>query len=334
LIHKKTAAAFFFLTAAALLFIIISLGIGDVYISPLDTAMTILGAGDDFNSLIIMEFRMPRILIAFGAGCALALSGAIVQGVIRNPLASPDMIGITGGAGVAAVAFFTIFSNSSNALTVSIMYLPFFAFGGAALAAMFLYVLAYKKGVSPIRLVLVGIGLMALFQALTTLMILMGPIYTASQATVWLTGSVNGTSWSDVTSFFPWLLLSVLAMILFTRRLNMQELGEELAVSSGQPLQRDRFILLLISTALAGSAAAFAGAIGFVGLVAPHIARRITGSSHENLLPVAGMIGGIITVLADLAGRTLFSPLQVPAGVFTAAVGAPYFIYLLIKQHR
>jgi iron complex transport system permease protein len=332
LIDKKTTLAILILTLAAVISMLVSIGVGELYIAPFDVFTALIGSGLEMNQLIITEFRLPRVLVAFIAGASLALSGAILQGVIRNPLASPDMIGITGGAGFAAVAFLTMFSDDSNNLLLSINYLPLFAFAGATIVAFLIYGLAWKDGVTPIRLILIGIGLMALFQALTTLMMLMGPIYRASQATVWLTGTVYGTSWKEVKAMLPWFLGMLPILIFLVRRLNIQGFGDDLTTGAGVSVHRERFMLLMVCTALAGSAVAFAGAMGFVGLIGPHIARRITGSSFGGLFPASALIGGIMVVLADLAGRTLFSPLEVPAGVFTAAIGAPYFIYLLFKN--
>ncbi|WNB90727.1 iron ABC transporter permease [Bacillus sp. NEB1478] len=332
LIDKKTTFAIIILALIALVSMLVSIGVGELYIAPWDVFSALFGYGLDMNQLIITEFRLPRVIVAFIAGASLALSGAILQGVIRNPLASPDMIGITGGAGFAAVTFLTMFSDDSNNLLISINYLPVFAFAGATIVAFLIYGLAWKNGVTPIRLILIGIGVMALFQALTTLMMLMGPIYRASQATIWLTGTVYGTSWKEVKAILPWFIAMLPLLVLLVRRLNIQGFGDDLTTGAGIKVHRERFLLLMVCTALAGSAVAFAGAIGFVGLIGPHIARRITGSSFGGLFPASAFIGGTMVVLADLAGRTLFSPLEVPAGVFTAAIGAPYFIYLLFRN--
>ncbi|MDN4073809.1 FecCD family ABC transporter permease [Fictibacillus terranigra] len=311
----------------------VSIGIGELYISPLEVLKSLTGTGSGMNDVVIQQFRLPRILIAVMAGASLSLAGAILQGVIRNPLASPDMLGISTGAGFAAVTFITMFSNQSNNLKVSIGYLPVAAVLGAFGMAALIYILAWKRGIAPVRLILIGVGLMTATQALTTLMIILGPIYAASQATIWLTGTVYAANWQDVNSLLPWFLILVPVLLFFSRTLNIQELGDEVATSLGHSVHKGRFVLLLISTALAGSAVAFTGAIGFVGLIGPHIARRLVGSSFGAMLPVSGFLGAILVLLADLAGRTLFSPLEVPAGVFTAAIGAPYFIYLLFKNH-
>ncbi|MEW4221261.1 FecCD family ABC transporter permease [Rossellomorea marisflavi] len=322
------------LAVLTMLAVIISTGIGDMQIAPWKVVSVFFGGGSSIDQLVVTSFRLPRILTALLAGMALAVAGGILQGMIRNPLASPDIIGVTGGAGAAVVAFLTIFSNKDNTLMVSIKWLPVAAFIGAAIIAFLVYFLAWKKGVSPVRLVLIGIGISALTQACTTLLMVMGPIYRASQANIWITGTVNGSDWQDVWILLPWSIIFILLSFMITRQLNIQELGEEVATSAGANVQRQRFLLLLMSTALVGGAVAFAGGIGFVGLMAPHMARRLVGSSFGALLPVAALIGGLLVMLADLIGRTLFLPLEVPAGVFTAAIGAPYFIYLLFKTRH
>ncbi|MDQ0338491.1 iron complex transport system permease protein [Caldalkalibacillus uzonensis] len=313
---------------------LVSMGMGQMAIHPLDVLKALFGYGTEMERLVVTSFRLPRIMLAILAGAALAVSGAILQGIIRNPLASPDIIGITGGASVAVVTFFTLFSDRSNALTVSINWLPLAAFLGAFLIGFLVYILAWKEGVSPLRLVLIGIGLAAAMKALTTLMMILGPIYRATEANIWITGSVHGTNWREVLTLLPWVLAMGVLALVRTRHLNVQELGDEVGKGVGSAIQKERLILLTLSTALAGGAVAFAGGIGFVGLMAPHMARRLVGSAYGVLIPVSALMGGLIVLLADLAARTLFAPLEVPAGVFTAAIGAPYFIYLLFRQRQ
>ncbi|MGY4691748.1 FecCD family ABC transporter permease [Salibacterium sp. K-3] len=314
--------------------IIASIGLGDMRISPLNVIRTLLGNGGEQEELVIFSFRLPRIIVGVLVGMCLAAAGAILQGIVRNPLASPEIIGITGGAGVAVVTFLAVFSDENNSLLVSIHWMPLAAFIGAAFTAFLVYSLSWKNGVSPIRLVLIGIGISSLAQAITTLLMLVGPIYRASQANIWLTGTVYGATWNDVTILAPWTLVLLTGTLLAARKLNIQELGDELAKGMGSRVQKQRMGLLLISTALVGGAVAFAGGIGFVGLMAPHIARNLVGSAFGALIPVSSFIGALLVLAADLTGRTVFSPLEVPAGVFTALIGAPYFIYLLYKNRN
>lgn len=332
LIDKKAAVVIAILMVCTFFTVVGSAALGEMKIAPLEVLKVFLGSGHQLETLVITSFRLPRIFTALLVGMSLACAGAILQGIIRNPLASPDIIGITGGAAVAVVTFLTIFSDENNSLMISIKWLPLAAFVGATIAACLVYFLSWKNGVSPIRLVLIGIGLSSLMQAITTLMMIFGPIYRANQANIWLTGSVYGSTWENVNFLAPWTIFLLIIGFVFARDVNIQELGDELATGVGSSVQKQRLFLLLLSTALTGGAVAFAGGIGFVGLMAPHIARRLVGSSFGALLPTSALIGAILVIIADLIGRTMFAPLEIPAGVFTAAIGAPYFIYLLYKS--
>lgn len=334
LIDQKAAMSVMILLIGTFILIIISAAMGEMKIHPLKVLNVFLGNGNKMDTLVVQSFRMPRILTALFVGMSLATAGAILQGIIRNPLASPDIIGITGGASVLVVLFLTIFSDDSNVLMISIKWLPLAAFVGATLAAFLVYFLSWKNGVSPVRLVLIGIGISAVMKAFTTLLMILGPIYRANEANIWLTGSVYGSSWENLAFLAPWTVLFLAISFILARDLNIQELGDDLATGAGSPVQRQRFLLLLLSTALIGGAVSFAGGIGFVGLMAPHIARKLVGSSFGALLPASALIGAILVIIADLIGRTMFSPLEIPAGVFTAAIGAPYFIYLLYKSRN
>lgn len=217
---------------------------------------------------------------------------------------------------------------------MSIKLLPLFAIAGAIVTALIIYVLAWKKGVSPIRLVLIGIGVSAITGAGTTFMLILSPFYTAGQAYIWLTGSVYGASWTDVRTILPVIVIVVPLAIWFARSLNAQEFGDDLATGLGVTVQRHRSALLLCSVLLAGIAVAVAGTIGFVGLIAPHIARKLVGRMFGSMLIVSGLVGALLVFAADLIARTAFLPLDVPAGVFTAGVGAPFFLYLLFKNRN
>jgi len=318
----------------ALLVFFLSASFGDSFINPLKVMQTIILQGSDFDQLIIVDFRLPRIFIAAFAGMALAVAGAVLQGLIKNPLASPDIIGISAGGGAAVVGFLAIFSDSNHSLTVSIEWLPLAGFIGATLVALIVYLFAWKDGVTPTRLVLIGIGVSAFMQAITTMLMIIGPIYQASEANKWITGSVKSADWNQVQIIVPIIIILLLLTVFIIRQLNVQELGDDTALSLGQTVQKTRFFLLLLSASLVACAISFAGAIGFVGLMAPHIARRIVGPTFGVLIPTSAAIGALLVMVADIIGRTAFSPLEVPAGVFTAAIGAPYFIYLLLRNPR
>jgi iron complex transport system permease protein len=200
--------------------------------------------------------------------------------------------------------------------------------------ALLLYALAWRGHASPIRLILIGVGLSAVATALTTLMITYGDIYQVSQALVWLTGSVYGRSWEQIWVLLPWLIVFLPLAFLRSRQLNALGLGDDAARGLGARVELERGVLLLSSVALAASAVATAGTIGFIGLISPHIARRLVGPSHGSMLPVSAVTGGMIVVLADLLGRTMFAPVEIPCGIITAAVGAPFFLYLLYRNRK
>ncbi|MFF2793937.1 FecCD family ABC transporter permease [Lysinibacillus xylanilyticus] len=334
LLDIKASKKLTLISIIALAVFLFSASFGDSFINPIKVLQVLIGKGSDFDQLIIVDFRMPRIFIAAFAGMALAVAGAILQGIIKNPLASPDLIGISAGGGAAVVGFLAMFSDSNHSLTVSIEWLPLAGFIGATIVGLIVYIFAWKDGVTPTRLVLIGIGVSAFMQAITTMLMIIGPIYQASEANKWITGSVKSADWSQVQIVVPLILILLLITFFITRQLNVQELGDDTAASLGQSVQKTRLFLLLLSSSLVASAISFAGAIGFVGLMAPHIARRIVGPSFGVLIPTSAAIGAILVMVADIIGRTAFNPLEVPAGVFTAAIGAPYFIYLLFRNPR
>ncbi|MFC1464223.1 MAG: FecCD family ABC transporter permease [Candidatus Brachytrichaceae bacterium NZ_4S206] len=315
---------------ATLAVMIVNIGVGEYPIAPLDVVKTALRIGDtnkDYD-FIVNTLRLPRMLVAVGVGVALGVSGAIMQGLTRNPLASPDILGISAGAGLTAVALIVIVKNVPAGV------IPFAAFAGAGLVALLIYLLAWRKGDSPIRMVLIGIGLGAIAGAGTSFMITFGNAYDVQRALVWLTGSVYARSWEELHALLPWLIVFVPAAVLMARHLNVLNLGEEVAMSLGSKVSAQRGLLILVSVALAGASVAAAGTIGFIGLMAPHIARKLVGVQHEGLLPISGVIGGFILVAADLVGRTIFAPIELPAGLVVAVIGAPFFVYLLILNNR
>lgn len=318
------------LILATLVAMVLSVGQGEYPVPPLDVIKTVLGletSNPDF-SFIVMTLRLPRTLVAWGVGMGLAIAGTITQGITRNPLASPGIIGVNAGASLAAVTLIVLYPELPIAL------IPLAAFGGALTVAVLIYLLAWQDGSAPVRLILVGVGFSLIAGALTNLLVTFGNIYNVSQALVWLAGSVYGRSWEQLTVFLPWLTGFGLLSLLMSRELNALQLGDEVARSLGSRLELQRGLLLLSSVALAGSAVATAGSIGFVGLMAPHLGRQLVGPSHEGLLPVAALTGGFVVVGADLLGRLLFAPIELPCGIITAIVGAPYFLYLLIRDRN
>lgn len=316
-----------FITLAA---IVISVGQGEYPIPPLDVLKTILGlaTNNPDYAFVVNTLRLPRTLVAYLVGVALALSGTILQGITRNPLADPGIIGVNAGASLAAVTLIVLVPSAP------LFALPLSAFCGALVVAVLIYLLAWERGSSPLRLILVGVGIAAIASALTTLIITFGEINSVSQALVWLAGSVYGRTWEHVWSLLPWLIVLVPLTLMLTKQLNALYLGDDVARGLGSAVEWQRSLLLLISVALVGAAVATAGTVAFVGLMVPHLGRQLVGPTHQGLIPVAVMMGGTLVVLADLLGRLLFTPIELPCGVITAAIGAPFFLYLLVRNRK
>ncbi|WP_347861289.1 iron chelate uptake ABC transporter family permease subunit [Salimicrobium sp. PL1-032A] len=299
---------------------VLSAGVGAVYVSPAD-----LLSGE--QTFLFMNFRLPRIAVALLVGAGLGVSGAILQAVIRNPLASPDVIGITKGAGFAAAATIILLPGFPPVA------LPVAALLGAGIVTAGLYLFAFRQKVQPATLALVGIALGAIFQAGIQFLTVRYPVET-NAALVWLTGSLWGKGWSDVWMLFPWIIVFFTVAMFLTKKMDILQLGDDVAEGLGESVKGARVILLLVSVILAGTSVAIVGTLSFVGLIAPHIARRLVGNKHIVLLPAAALTGMVLLLIADGLGRGLLPPTEIPAGIITAIIGAPYFLYLLRKMQR
>jgi iron complex transport system permease protein len=304
---------------------------------PLDRVVSaLLGQGARMDEVIVWTLRLPRVALAILAGMALALAGALLQRVTRNPIAAPSVLGITDGAAVGVVAFLWAFSDEANLLTVSIHWQPLAAVIGAFTFAAFVAALAVldPAGRSPLRVILYGIALAALAKAAVTLMMILGPVYRANQALTWLTGSVGAAHWSDV--FVVAAGLGVAAVILVALRDTIRQLvlDADSAAATGVAVGRAQVALLVLAVALTALAVSQVGAIGFVGLVAPHVARLLHGQFTGGYLAATALVGGLLVLGADTLARLIAAPLELPAGALTALIGAPLFLWLLLKGRR
>ena len=312
----------------------ISINAGYIKIPLGDVIKTLLGDGTPQNELTIFEFRLPRIVMAILVGMGIAISGAILQGLSQNPLADPGIIGINSGAGFAVVLYMFFFRGTTF-LTgwASIFIMPFTALLGAFLAAFLIYVLSWKNGrVTPVRLLLVGIGINAAFGAgLVIFQMKMEP-NDFMKTIVWLAGTIWGTNWTFVWALLPWLLILIPITFYKSRILDVMGLGDQIAIGVGLPIEKERRLLLLISVALAGACVSVGGGITFLGLIAPHIARKLVGPRHIRLLPMTAALGGLLLLSADTIGRVILAPTELPVGIVVSILGAPYFIYLLVKS--
>jgi iron complex transport system permease protein len=333
-IDRRVPLVMLAIIAFTLVVLVISINYGQYNMTISDVIQTLLGLNRDHPdyrnfALVVYTFRLPRIILAFLVGTALATSGTIMQGITRNPLADPYLLGVSSGAGLAAVTLIVWLKS------VPTYWLPWAAFGGALLTAFAIYTLAWKSnGSSPIRLILIGIALQAVIGAVITTMLTFGQILDVQQAYVWLAGSVYGRNWEHVSALGVWLVILLPAATLLARQLNTMNLGDDTAKGLGLRVEWQRALLLVISVGLAACAVAVSGTIGFVGLLAPHIARRLVGPSHEGLISVAALFGGALLIMADLIGRAVIAPSELPIGIVTAMIGAPYFIYLLYRNRN
>ncbi|WP_420886462.1 FecCD family ABC transporter permease [Bacillus sonorensis] len=313
---------------------LLSLNRGEIRIAPLDTLKTLFGAGTPQDELVLFEFRLPRMILAMIIGAGIAAAGAVWQGISQNDLADPGILGINAGAGFAVVLFIFFLQGSIDRLEASMMFsLPIFAFIGACISVILIYLLAWKKGLNPVRLVLVGIGVNAAFGAAILMLQLKMDPNDFMQATVWLSGNIWNANWSFVWATLPWIAVLLPFILYKARYLNVLNLGDQIAAGLGTAVEKERRTLLLAAAALSGACVAAGGNITFLGLVAPHIARRLVGPKHQLLIPASALTGALLFLLADLIGRNLLAPSEIPVGLVISVLGAPYFIYLLMKTN-
>lgn len=313
------------LTLTLAVLVAASLAFGDVSLTwrELYSVMASTGVTDLHSAMIVFDLRLPRVLLALLVGVALATAGTITLAIMRNPLAEPGVLGINSGAAAAAMAVIVLIQDPPAALLQAAGFL------GAATVALAVYALAWRGGTSSLRIILIGIGLSSLATAGTTVLSAFGDIGDVQRALVWLAGSVYDANMVKVRMLALWLIVPVTLAFLAARELDLIRFGDSSAKSLGQPVDRVRGLMIVLVTVLSGAAVAVSGLIGFVGLVAPHIARRLVGTSHARIFPVAALVGACLVVAADLIGRIILPPVQLPAGIVTGLVGAPFFAYLL-----
>jgi iron complex transport system permease protein len=325
----RSLTALAVLMAGALLAFVASVSLGEYSIPPGEVLGALAGAGDQATSFIVLDLRVPRALTAVLVGLALGIAGTFFQDLARNPLVAPDVIGISSGASLAAVALIVL-GDASGTLSIALA-----ALGGAIATGVLLYALAWRGGVQGYRLVLVGIGIAALLEAGISYVLTRGQIFDVAEAYVWLVGSLNGVSWEQVWPLAVTLAALIPPALVLARRLEALQLGEEMALALGVRVERAQFGLLALAVVLTGVAVSVAGPIAFVAFIAPHIARRLTDSASPlEVLPVAAAAGGLLVLGADLAGRLLFTPNEIPVGIVTTVIAAPYFLYLLRRANR
>jgi iron complex transport system permease protein len=325
-LDERAIAVCIALAAATLALGAWSISVGDFPIPLGDVLATLLGRGSEDAAFIVGTLRLPRMLTGVLIGAAFGMSGAVFQSLARNPLGSPDIIGFTAGAAVGAVSMIVLFGAGAVAVSIG-------AVAGGLLTALLVYVLAWRRGLQAARLVLVGIGIGFAASAVNDYLLTRADIEDATRATVWLTGSLNGRDWDHVVTVAAALAALGPVVVVLQRRLDRLELGDDAAAALGVPVGRSKLLLVLAGTALAALAVAAAGPVAFVAFVAGPIARRLTRSPGACIVPAA-FVGALVVVAADLAARRVFAPTELPVGIATAVMGAPFLLWLLSRQIR
>jgi iron complex transport system permease protein len=328
------------LGAALIIIIALATSIGSVQI-PLGTTFSILAdklpfvdiaqTWSDGTATIVLDIRLPRIILAGLVGAALAVAGATYQGLFRNPLADPYLIGVAQGASLGAVIGFLL-PAAWNLTVVGVI--PMFAFIGAILSTIIVYFLARRGKTLPVTtLILAGVALSALLSSIVSYLVIFSGNKLHS-IIFWLMGSFSGSEWSSVLIVLPYVVVGTAVIVIFARLLNVMQLDEEQAQQLGVNVESFKLILLAAATLITAASVSFVGTIGFVGIIIPHIVRLIWGADHRYLLPLAILTGAIFMILTDLIARTIMAPTEIPIGVITAICGAPFFLYLLRRRTK
>lgn len=337
--ENKTMLKILLLLTAAGASILLGIGVGSVFIPPADI-LTILGnsllgkgkAIDPIYATLIMDMRLPRVLLAFLVGAALAASGTVMQSVLKNPLASPFGMGISAGAGLGAAV---IIVSGAAAGMLGVFLLPTVSFVSGLLTVILVMGVAARidRGLSNTTIVLIGMVISLFFSAIMNFLATLSPTY-AQRINLWQLGSFSMKEWSSIWVLLPVVILCMICFQCAARELDIMTFGEEQAQSMGVNLKRSKWLLMLCVAVLTGTAVAFAGIIGFVDLIAPHVVRRFFGSSHRRVIPAGALFGGTFMVLCDLAARTFASPREIPIGSVTALIGVPFFIYIYFGKRK
>lgn len=313
---------------------LVSLNMGSLSIKPLDVIKTLVGQGSKSHEIAIFKLRLPRIVIGILVGTALAIAGTILQGVTKNDLADSGILGINSGAALFVVIYIYIMNGNvyDGISNMTIFTMPIVALSGAIFGAFLIYILAWKNGINSSRLLLIGIGINVAFTSLLTIFQLRFTTQEFNRVMAWTSGSIWGASWKYVLAVLPFILIFTLLTIYKSRYLDVLNLGDEVATGLGIEVEKESRKLIIYAVILAGVATSVAGSIGFLGLVAPHIARKLVGPKHKKLIPTAALVGSLILLVSDTIARNLIAPMEIPVGIVVAIIGVPYFIYLMLSE--
>ncbi|MDI3361290.1 iron-enterobactin ABC transporter permease [Lelliottia sp. V89_10] len=314
------------LVAAGLLIAVWSLRSGAVTLDFSQVFNALTGSAPRNITMVVTEWRLPRVVMAILVGAALGVSGAIFQSLLRNPLGSPDVMGFNTGAWSGVLVAMVLFGQHLTAIA-------FAAMAGGILTSLIVWLLAWRNGIETFRLIIIGIGIRAMLMAFNTWLLLHASLETSLSAGLWNAGSLNGLTWAKTLPATPIIALMMLCAWLLVRRMRLLEMGDDSACALGVSVERSRLTLMLVAVVLTAASTAIAGPISFIALVAPHIARRISGTARWGLTQSA-LCGALLLLAADLCAQQLFMPYQLPVGVVTVSLGGIYLIVLLVQESR
>lgn len=322
--HSQKVIILVLLFLVCIISFLISVGKGSLDISNKEILRAIFIEKDTVKHQIIWNVRLPRTLVAGLVGICLSLSGSILQGVMRNPLAAPNIIGVSSGAGLMAFMIYIVFPEYYYLV-------PLGAFVGALLSTLLIYVLAWRDGVQPMRLVLAGVAVSSLLGAgISTLMTFFPD--RVPGVIGFMVGGLSTRTWPHFNMLWPYALLGIILTFIFPKRLNILMLGDEIATGLGLNVERTRLLFIVFASLLAASAVSVVGLLGFVGLIVPHTARLIIGSDYRYLFPATAILGAATVMACDTLARVIFDPVEIPVGIVMAMLGAPFFLYLLRER--
>ncbi len=321
-----------FMSVLMLAIAVISINSGKMNLSPFEVLDVVFGKGTDKQKLIVFEFRLPRMVLAILVGIGMGASGCIMQSLLHNDMASPGTLGISSGSGLAVLIFVTVFSMQGVSAAIT---LPLLAFVGGITAAALIFLLSYRRGrdISPTGLILTGVALSSGYGALTTLLTLKLDQNQMDFIQRWYAGSLWGDDWQYLSVLAPWTLLLLIYVLYKSRILNALNLGSRTAVGLGVAVKPEFFGLSIAAVALSSGSVALGGNFFFVGMISPHMAKKLVGPNHVLMIPAASLTGAIIVLLSDTIARTIGLGADIPTGIIITVLSTPYFLYLLAKAN-
>ncbi|MEZ4502578.1 MAG: iron ABC transporter permease [Dehalococcoidia bacterium] len=313
------------LSGAALLLVLamlLAVSVGAFLLTPSEVLRGLIERGDPVTARIVHDLRLPRVMIAALVGANLAIAGALLQGITRNPLGDPHLLGFSAGAGLFAVIAIDVLPATPTAIVTPA------AFVGSLVSAAVVYALAWRSGITPVRFALAGVAVAALFTALSTAVLATSDRFTQS-VLAFLAGGLYGSGWDEVQHIWPYTLIAGAGAIVMADNLNVLALGDDVARSLGMRVERVRLGLVVVAALLTGSAVAVAGLLAFIGLMVPHVARLAVGGDYRAVVPLSALLGALLLVLADTLARVVIAPVEIPVGIVTAVLGAPALLLLI-----